>query len=404
MPNDSSSGFTLSRNTDPRTIITPDAFTVDESLFGTPLAAPWRRFVAICLDFVLAAFIANVGGALVGFVVAILFFRLATRRRVDKVLRRWLRTTLAFLGAFALFVTAVSVLGDDDEDDGGLPFFVSGVMSVEDDVPDPSAQGTQQTPADSVLTLLREHNVDVRTFQDAVGMPAVALDVLASETTLDDLSPDERAAAVTALRRYADALAAADEAALDTLQSEAVAVTAGDRLRALRERIDTMDDENDELEDTNEALREQLEEPSFAYLITGLGNDLGLTFGWIGIYFTLFLAWWKGQTPGKYLMGIRVVRLNGEPLSLWFAMERFGGYAAGVVTGFLGFLQIYWDPNRQGIHDRIARTVVIQTGAETQARGALPGSAATSWGADASEDAPASVDNGTDSATVDATR
>ena len=297
MPNDSSSGFTLSRNTDPRTIITPDAFTVDESLFGTPLAAPWRRFVAICLDFVLAAFIANVGGALVGFVVAILFFRLATRRRVDKVLRRWLRTTLAFLGAFALFVTAVSVLGDDDEDDGGLPFFVSGVMSVEDDVPDPSAQGTQQTPADSVLTLLREHNVDVRTFQDAVGMPAVALDVLASETTLDDLSPDERAAAVTALRRYADALAAADEAALDTLQSEAVAVTAGDRLRALRERIDTMDDENDELEDTNEALREQLEEPSFAYLITGLGNDLGLTFGWIGIYFTLFLAWWKGQTP-----------------------------------------------------------------------------------------------------------
>jgi uncharacterized RDD family membrane protein YckC len=68
-------------------------------------------------------------------------------------------------------------------------------------------------------------------------------------------------------------------------------------------------------------------------------NDLDFTLRWVGLYFTLFLALWNGRTPGKYLLGIRVVRLNGEPLGLWFAFERLGGYAAGIATGMLGFEQ-----------------------------------------------------------------
>ena len=35
---------------DPRTIITPDAFSVDPPLLGTPLAQPWRRGVALLID------------------------------------------------------------------------------------------------------------------------------------------------------------------------------------------------------------------------------------------------------------------------------------------------------------------------------------------------------------------
>jgi uncharacterized RDD family membrane protein YckC len=33
-----------------------------------------------------------------------------------------------------------------------------------------------------------------------------------------------------------------------------------------------------------------------------------------------------------------------------------------VATGTLGFLQIYWDANRQAIHDKVAGTVVIRDG------------------------------------------
>lgn len=30
--------------------------------------------------------------------------------------------------------------------------------------------------------------------------------------------------------------------------------------------------------------------------------------------------------------------------------------------GLLGFARVYWDPNRQGIHDRIAGTAVVLDG------------------------------------------
>jgi hypothetical protein len=175
--------------------------------------------------------------------------------------------------------------------------------------------------------------------------------------SLDRLSPEEGAAL---LRRYAQALVARDSAALDTLAAPTQSLVAGRRLDQFEERVDVLAARNDDLEETVHQLRTQLQTPSLWRIARGTVNDLGITVGWIGLYFTLFLAWWDGRTPGKYLLGIRVVRLNGEPLSLWFAFERFGGYAAGIATGLFGFAQLYWDPNRQAIHDRVARTVVVR--------------------------------------------
>lgn len=91
----------------------------------------------------------------------------------------------------------------------------------------------------------------------------------------------------------------------------------------------------------------------------GILNDLGIGLGWSALYFSVFPAWWGGQTPGKKLAGIRAVRLDGKPFTLWSAFERYGGYGAGFATGLLGFAQVYWDRNRQAIHDKISETVVI---------------------------------------------
>ncbi|QSX35538.1 RDD family protein [Shewanella avicenniae] len=103
--------------------------------------------------------------------------------------------------------------------------------------------------------------------------------------------------------------------------------------------------------------------PSLIAWIKGIITDLGLGLSWGAAYFTLFTALGRGQTPGKKLLGIRVVRLNGEPLSLWAAFGRYGGYGAGIATGLLGFLQVYWDNNRQCIQDKIGETVVVQDAA-----------------------------------------
>ena len=96
----------------------------------------------------------------------------------------------------------------------------------------------------------------------------------------------------------------------------------------------------------------------FAWL-QGLIEDLGIGFGWAAFYFTVFTAIWHGQTPGKKLLRIRVIQLDGTALSIWDSFGRYGGYGAGIATGLLGFAQIYWDPNRQAIHDKISATIVI---------------------------------------------
>ena len=40
-------------------------------------------------------------------------------------------------------------------------------------------------------------------------------------------------------------------------------------------------------------------------------------------------------------------------------LKRYGGYAAGMATGGLGFAQLLWDPNRQALQDKAAHTAVL---------------------------------------------
>jgi uncharacterized RDD family membrane protein YckC len=87
---------------------------------------------------------------------------------------------------------------------------------------------------------------------------------------------------------------------------------------------------------------------------------LGVTFGWSGIYFTLVTGLLRGRSLGKLLLGTRVVKVNGTPLTYFDTFIRHGGYVAGVAMGMIGFLKILWEPNRQGVEDRIAGTVVIK--------------------------------------------
>ena len=135
----------------------------------------------------------------------------------------------------------------------------------------------------------------------------------------------------------------------------------------LRTRIQNTEDTQAQAERQLASAQEQLDGASdgsiFGTLRSFVG-ELSFGFGWWTLYLTVFLSWWKGQTVGKRMMGVRVVRLDGEPITWWVAFERVGGYAAGFATGLLGFAQIFWDANRQGIHDRIVGTVVIVDGAD----------------------------------------
>jgi len=121
---------------------------------------------------------------------------------------------------------------------------------------------------------------------------------------------------------------------------------------ALQERIRALEKENAELRSASAPV-------SPLALGERLLDDVGFGFGWAAVYFSVLPAWWRGQTLGKRALGLRLLRLNGQPLTVWNAFDRYGGYAAGFATGLLGFLQVFWDANRQAIHDRICGTVVV---------------------------------------------
>jgi uncharacterized RDD family membrane protein YckC len=76
------------------------------------------------------------------------------------------------------------------------------------------------------------------------------------------------------------------------------------------------------------------------------------------VYFVFFWTI-NGQTLGDALLGIRVVRTDGKPMTVLRSIRRFIGYLVCYVTLGIGFLLIFVDNERQGLHDHLAGTCVI---------------------------------------------
>lgn len=65
-----------------------------------------------------------------------------------------------------------------------------------------------------------------------------------------------------------------------------------------------------------------------------------------------------GQTPGKRLMGLVVVKTDGGRVRLGAAILRWVGYwLSGIL--FLGYLWVLVDNRRQALHDKLAGTLVV---------------------------------------------
>jgi len=76
-------------------------------------------------------------------------------------------------------------------------------------------------------------------------------------------------------------------------------------------------------------------------------------------YFTAMWTW-KGTTVGGIVTGLKVARLDGQPLSFVVALVRALAAWFSAVFLFLGFFWIAWDRESQGWHDKIAGTVVLR--------------------------------------------
>ncbi|ULG73626.1 RDD family protein [Macrococcus brunensis] len=77
------------------------------------------------------------------------------------------------------------------------------------------------------------------------------------------------------------------------------------------------------------------------------------------LYFIL-MTWFFRATLGKMLMGLKVISANDKPLNFLQVVTRewFGRYISGF-PGYLLYLVVLFNPNKQGIHDMLSDTVVI---------------------------------------------
>ena len=76
------------------------------------------------------------------------------------------------------------------------------------------------------------------------------------------------------------------------------------------------------------------------------------------------ILFWKfrGATPGKMLVSARVVDAKTlGPLSNGQAIGRYFAYFVSMLPLMLGFIWVAIDKRKQGFHDKLAGTLVIQT-------------------------------------------
>ena len=77
------------------------------------------------------------------------------------------------------------------------------------------------------------------------------------------------------------------------------------------------------------------------------------------VYHWYFWTRRNGQTPGKSVVGIRVVKADGSELSDTDAFIRAIGYHVSALICGLGYIWAIFDGNNQTWHDKLAGTYVV---------------------------------------------
>ncbi len=103
-----------------------------------------------------------------------------------------------------------------------------------------------------------------------------------------------------------------------------------------------------------------------------LGGLANLYFFIVGLAYAAFFESSAQQaTPGKQLLGLHVADAQGRRLTFNRALARHLAKIVSNLTLLIGYLMVAFTARRQGLHDKIARTVVLR-GRPVAGDGAAP--------------------------------
>ena len=354
-----------------RKILTPFAFEIDKSLFGIPLASPTKRALAVGLDLFFIALLTETPGEILALVIAITLYRLGSKKKVLKLGRqkgKIRRKALRILAVFIFFVILLQVLPSIFNPSSVEPVILPAetVNRAAPDLTTTEAIAFSALSGAILLTVSDSECLVLTCWKDELSpliKPFASLNLqesllesgieeIVEATELEKTQRTQLIAHLTDVYFQTFQQKTSEKDTVnnsDFVKHKSVEETANNLVRPIAsEALKAIENKKDK-------------RPVYSIieLFKGLIEDLGLGFGWAAFYFTVFTALWHGQTPGKKALGIRVLQLDGTPLSMWDSFGRYGGYGAGLATGLLGFIQVFWNPNRQAIQDQISATVVI---------------------------------------------
>ncbi len=334
------SNFTNEQET--KKFVTAFAFGVHDSLLGMRLASPRRRLASILVDVLCVALLTRLSGlwfsalvVLVGFWV---FYRL---KGVEG--KMWTKLALRIALTLSLTVMTIQVAVHFFITDEQIEAIFNKFTGVKVEV-----GGPEQLLEFQKKDLSNDYFLTVSELKAANGGAVCSIGLKCDNRFFDALIDD-----------IAGKGHVYDEAKL-IYQEVREFLDENDRLDVSMESSTLSKQLYQNRFEESHSLGAAKQSNSLIFWFSGFLGDLGLSFGWAALYFSVLTSSWSGQTVGKRLFAIKVVRIDGKTIDLWESLGRYGGYSAGFATGLLGFMQIYWDANRQAIQDKISETLVVK--------------------------------------------
>lgn len=76
-------------------------------------------------------------------------------------------------------------------------------------------------------------------------------------------------------------------------------------------------------------------------------------------YYIVFTGGTWQATPGKRMLGIQVIRTDGQKVGYGLAFGRMLAYVISSITVYIGFFMVGWTDQKKALHDMICSTRVI---------------------------------------------
>ena len=347
---------------DPKSLVTPYAFEIAPNVLYHPLASPLKRALAITVDGLLVAALAENAGWIFVLMVAITVVVHKRSKALGSIVK-WA------LYAFMLAGMVYALLGDGWNNRNDILDSNQVGTYINADSAEPEALQTVAELANYLPEVISTSSCQnylcaqkrLNSLKDALNHSSLSnaeqariIEELINELPLTAKQKESLKLKFVPTENIQAQSSVTDASIEQPVEEESIVVSNEESDASTTNKVDW-----EALEDDSHFEKEQNPKSSPLAWLIGFLNDMGLGFGWAAFYFTVFTAWFDGQTLGKKLLGISVIQLDGSKITLWAAFGRYGGYAAGFTTGLLGFMQIFWDANRQAIQDKISATVVI---------------------------------------------